>query len=159
MHSAAGQQHVTHQTTHVTEGMADKYRDQLIRQQAEFENFRKRMRREMKQNLEQANQGLLETLLPVIDNFERALSHPGESLEQFVSGVEMIQRQMMDNLERFGLAAIKAEGQPFDPTLHEAVSVGDSEDAAEDEVIEVFQPGYTLNGRLLRPSMVKVCKK
>ncbi|MEN6625942.1 MAG: nucleotide exchange factor GrpE [Candidatus Sumerlaeia bacterium] len=138
--------------------MAARLQDQLLRTTAEFENFRKRTRRDMQQNIELANRDLLEKLLPVLDNFGRALANPGTSVEALHGGVEMINKQMVDLLGQNGLQKIEALGQPFDPNLHEAIAADDSEDYPENHVIEVLQDGYTLNGRLLRPAMVRVAR-
>lgn len=137
----------------------EKMREQLLRQQAEFDNFRKRTRREEETRIQQANIKILEALLPILDNFERAIAAPGDSVESLLSGVQMIQKQFIDSLSQFGLTQIEAQGQPFDPNLHEAVAVGAEDDAEDNTVLEVFQPGYLLNDRLVRPAMVKVCKK
>lgn len=136
--------------------LAARLQDQLLRVQAEFENFRKRTRRDMAQNIELANRDLLEKLLPVIDNFGRALANPGTSVEALHDGIEMVDKQMMDVLAQFGLQKIEALGQPFDPNLHEAIAADKSEEYPANHVIEVLQDGYTLGGRLLRPAMVRV---
>lgn len=134
-------------------------KDRLTRLQAEFDNFRKRIRRDQQQQIELANQTLVESLLPVLDNFERAIATPGDSVEQLVSGLKMVHQQMVDVLQRHGLEPVEAAGQMFDPTLHEAVATEPPADGQQDgQVVEVFQDGYKLKGRLVRPAMVKVAR-
>jgi molecular chaperone GrpE len=154
--------HATHAPKHPPvaefEKTIETLRDQLVRNQAEFDNFRKRQRRDEQQRLELANQGLLEQLLPVLDNFGRALANPGESVEGLLSGLQMIQNQFGEILRQNGLEKIEALGQPFDPNKHEAVSMEVSDSVPDGQVVEVFQDGYALKGRLIRPAMVKVAR-
>lgn len=138
--------------------LAARLQDQLLRSQAEFENFRKRTRRDMQQNIELANRDLLEKILPVLDNFSRALANPGSSVEALHDGLQMVDKQLIDLLAAQGLQKIEALGQPFDPNLHEAIATDHSDEYPENHVIEVLQDGYTLNGRLLRPAMVRVAR-
>jgi molecular chaperone GrpE len=134
-------------------------KEQLIRTQAEFDNFRKRQRRENQQMVEQANKAIIEGLLPVIDNFDRAMATPGDSVESLLAGLEMVHRQLRDNLQRDGLERIGEVGEPFDPNRHEAVATGEPTDTvADNQVLDVLQPGYTLKGRLIRPAMVRVAR-
>ncbi|MCE5231186.1 nucleotide exchange factor GrpE [bacterium] len=149
--------HVHKELKHHQE-LAAKLQDQLLRTAAEFENFRKRTRRDMQQNIESANRDLLEAVLPVLDNFGRALANPGSSVEALHDGLQMVDKQLIDTLGRFGLQKIEALGQPFDPNLHEAIATDASEEYPDNHVIEVLQDGYTLNGRLLRPAMVRVAR-
>ncbi|HOE97380.1 MAG TPA: nucleotide exchange factor GrpE [Candidatus Sumerlaeota bacterium] len=137
----------------------ERLKDQLLRAQAEFENYRKRVRRDQEQQIAQAQMKLIEQLLPVLDNFERALANPGESVEALLQGLQMVQKQMSQVLEQNGLEKVPAMGQPFDPNLHEAVAT-DPADAEhpENTVTEVFQDGYRMGNRLLRPAMVKVAR-
>lgn len=138
--------------------LAARLQDQLLRTAAEFENFRKRTRRDMQQNIELANRDLLEKLLAVLDNFQRALANPGSSVEALHDGLQMVDRQLIDVLGQFGLQKIEALGQPFDPQIHEAIATDHSDEYPENHVIEVLQDGYMLNGRLLRPAMVRVAR-
>jgi molecular chaperone GrpE len=138
--------------------LSAKLHDQLLRTQAEFENYRKRSRREIKNRTDMANKELLEDLLPVLDNFNRALASPGGSVEALLSGIEMVHKQFIDHLAQHGLEKVEAQGQPFDPNLHEAVATVPSNELPENTVTEVLQDGYTLNGRLVRPAMVKVAR-
>lgn len=140
------------------EEKVERLREQLMRLQAEFDNFRKRQRRDEQQRTEMANQKLIEQLLPVIDNFDRALATPGSSVEALASGIQMVRQQLVDSLAKMGLEKTEALGQTFDPNLHEAVSMAPAGDYPENQIVEVFQDGYTLHGRLLRPAMVRVAK-
>ena len=133
-------------------------RDQVVRTQAEFDNYRKRQRRDEQQRLELANQALIEQMLPVLDNFGRALANPGDSVQTLLSGLVMVQNQFSDILRQQGLDKIEALGQPFDPNKHEAVSVDATDEVPDGQVTGVFQDGYTLKGRLVRPAMVKVAR-
>jgi molecular chaperone GrpE len=134
-------------------------KDQLIRTQADFENFRKRTSRDLQQQLELANRRLLSEILPVLDNFDRALSNPGESVDGLLGGLQMVQKQFGDILTQAGLERIEPKGEPFDPNFHEAVATGESEELPDNHVLDVLQPGYLLKGRLLRPAMVRVSRK
>jgi molecular chaperone GrpE len=131
--------------------------DQLLRRQAEFENFRKRTQREKEDFLQHATADLIRTLLPALDGFERAFKHrdpnvPGE----FYEGFELIHRQLLDALQRAGMTTLDASGQIFDPHLHQAVETAEVPDARDHEIVEEVQRGYKLRNRLLRPAMVKV---
>ncbi|MBU7014331.1 MAG: nucleotide exchange factor GrpE [Theionarchaea archaeon] len=134
------------------------YLSTLQRLQAEFENYKKRVERERIEYTEQANTALLEKLLPVLDNFERALNAESSDIHSLRKGLEMIFSQFRKILEGEGLSSIDALGEEFDPYYHEAVLVacGDYED---DTVIEVLEKGYMFKHRCLRPSKVKVGKR
>ena len=141
------------------EATIERLRDQLARTHAEFDNYRKRQKREEQQRMDWANLRLIEQLLPVLDNFERAQRNPGETVEGLLGGLEMVRRQLGEALQQSGLEMIETLGKDFDPKLHEAVSVEQpAEDQTENQVVEVFQEGYTLKGRLIRPAMVKVAR-
>lgn len=140
------------------EAIEKKYKDQIMRHQAEFDNFRRRSRKEKDDMRQVAAAETLEKLLPVIDNFSRALSSPASSLEGFVEGVKMIHSHFLSLLRDAGLEAIQAKGQPFDPNFHEAVAVDDSGEHPDNTVVETLQDGYMLKGKLLRPAMVKVAR-
>jgi molecular chaperone GrpE len=133
-------------------------KEQLIRTQAEFDNFRKRIRRDLQQQMDLANKDLIEGLLPVLDNFERALTSPGQSVEGLLGGLQMVQKQLIDILGQAGLERIEALGQPFDPNVHEAVATAQAEGVPDNHVMDVLQPGYLLKGRLIRPAMVRVAR-
>lgn len=136
---------------------AAEYLDSLQRLKAEFENYRKRMLREQSEYLTMASQGLILELLPVLDNFERALSHAAEAeAGDFGSGVQLLYNQLIDIMAKQGLTAIDPIGEPFDPLRHEALMQTDSEDHEENIIVEVFDKGYELKGRVIRPAKVKV---
>jgi molecular chaperone GrpE len=133
--------------------------DQLLRRQAEFENYRKRVERERMESHHKARADLLVELLPVLDNFERALASlqtSGADAAGLRHGVELIHRQFKDALTKFGLQPVEALGQTFDPHLHEAVTIEPTDEHKENTVIEEFERGYKLGDRLLRPAKVKV---
>ena len=133
--------------------------DQLLRRQAEFENYRKRVERERTEDRHKARADLLVELLPVMDNFERALTSlqgSGADAAGLRHGVELIHRQLKDALTKFGLQPVEALGQTFDPHLHEAVTIEATDEHKENTVIEEFERGYKLGDRLLRPAKVKV---
>jgi molecular chaperone GrpE len=137
---------------------ADKY----VRASAEMENMRRRHRQEQADQLQYANSELITKLLPVLDNFHRALDHAPEGVEgpseQLRSGLLMVVKQFEDILESEGVRPIETLGQFFDPNLHQAVTAEASVDHEEGQVIEELQRGYTLHDRVLRPSLVKVAR-
>ncbi|MBI3405014.1 MAG: nucleotide exchange factor GrpE [Acidobacteria bacterium] len=129
----------------------------LIRRQADFENFRKRVEREKKDDATRALMPLIETLLPVLDAFERALLiHGDPAIEEFRKGFELIHRQLWEALGKFGLERIAAKGLPFDPHLHQAVERVETPELPDHTVLEEMQTGYKLRDRVLRPTFVKV---
>jgi molecular chaperone GrpE len=134
----------------------DEWLDTTRRLQADFENYRKRVVREQTALVERASEGLIEQLLPVLDNFELALRSIGEEHEQVRKGVELVYAELLSVLEREGLERIEAVGAPFDPNEHEAVMQEDGDGDGEPVVGDVFRTGWKLKGRVLRPSMVKV---
>jgi molecular chaperone GrpE len=134
--------------------------DRLMRTAAEFDNYRKRMDRERRELSEYAASDILLELLPIVDNFERALQAPaGPEGEAFRKGIELIHRQMLDLLRKRGATTIDAVGADFDPRLHQAVIHEASGEHREGEVMQELQRGYMLGERLLRPAMVKVAKR
>jgi len=132
--------------------------DRYLRAVAELDNLKKRTQREREEYIRFANESLLREILPVLDNFDRALgaARAGSEAQGFVAGVELIQRELLKVLEKFGVTAYGALGQRFDPERHEAVQSVVRPDAAEMTVLEETQRGYLLNGRVLRPAMVVV---
>lgn len=131
--------------------------DQLLRKQAEFENFRKRTEKEKAEFMRFATFELVRDLLPVVDGFERALKvESDEAFDGFTKGMGLIYKQLLDGFERAGLKPIEAVGQKFDPNFHQAVSHEEHDDLEDNVVIEEFQRGYLFQGRLLRAAMVKV---
>jgi molecular chaperone GrpE len=131
--------------------------DRLARQQAEFENARKRSQKAQAEYREYALADVAKSLLPVLDSLERALGHKKDA-KDFSSGVELIYRQLQDSLDKIGVKPITTEGQPFNPQWHEAIETTES-DSQEKQVLDELQRGYTLNGRLLRPAMVRVSRQ
>jgi molecular chaperone GrpE len=137
----------------------DDYYDRLLRQTAEFENYRKRIERERRAHADQAVADLLRDLLLVVDDFDRALaSEASDASGSYRKGVELIHTKLQDLLRKQGVRPIDALGVDFDPNLHEAVLWESSPDHREGEVIGEVRRGYTLGDRLLRPSLVKVAK-
>ena len=128
-----------------------------MRLMADFQNFKRRSERERSEIYARANETIVTQLLEVLDNFERALTDENATEdENFRKGMEMIFTQMKDVLSRSGVSEIDAEGQDFDPNFHNAVMMEDTDKVESGKVSEVLQKGYTLNGRVIRPSMVKV---
>ncbi|HXE80947.1 MAG TPA: nucleotide exchange factor GrpE [Vicinamibacterales bacterium] len=135
----------------------DEYYDRLLRVTAEFDNFRKRMERERAEISERAVADLIEDLLPIIDDFERALEVESTDAA-YKEGVALIHRQLMEFLQRRGVQPIETVGVPFDPRVHQAVSYEAVPGRQDGEVAEEYRRGYKMGDRLLRPSMVKVAK-
>ena len=142
------------------EAERDLYLDQLQRLKAEFDNYRKRLQRDGEALRLRAAEGLVESLLPVIDNMERALEAAGKHEEsKLVEGVELVSEQLRSVLASQGLEEVPAEpGVPFDPTVHEAVLVQESAEHPEGTIAAVLERGYLLHGRLLRPVKVIVAR-
>jgi len=137
----------------------DDYYDRLLRKTAEFDNYRKRTDRERQQLAEAAAADLLEELLPLVDDMERALkADVGSDTTAIHKGVELIHKQILDTLRKRGVKPIESLGADFDPHFHMAVSHEPADGRREGEVIEEFRRGYMLGDRLLRPAMVKVAK-
>jgi len=137
----------------------DALQDRLLRTAAEFDNYRKRIDRERREQSDAAAFSLLSEVLPVVDNLERALQSPsGPEAAGFRAGVELILRQLVDLLRKRGVTPIEALGADFDPRFHQAVSQEASDAHRDGEVMEEMQRGYMLGERLLRPAMVKVAK-
>lgn len=138
---------------------AQEYLSSLQRLQAEFENYRKRMLKEQTYVFETANQALVKALLPVVDNFERAVSHEatGEAdFTEYRQGVELVYQYLLDVLQKEGLEVIDSLGEQFDPHCHEAMMQEPSDEHTENTCTEVFEKGYRFNGRVIRPARVKV---
>ena len=137
----------------------DEYRDRLLRQAAEFDNYRKRVERERRAHADQAVVDLLLELLLIVDDFDRALTvPPDESAAAYQKGVELIHAKLHDLLRKQGVKAIEALGEDFDPNQHQAVIHEASPEHREGEVIGELRRGYTMGDRLLRPAMVKVAQ-
>ncbi len=135
--------------------------DRLLRVSADFENYKKRSAREMEGLRKFANESLIKEMLPVVDNLERAIdssNNNGGTKNSIVEGVDMTLMEILKILEKFGVKPIESLGETFDPGFHEAVMQQESEDHAENTVLQEFQKGYMINDRLLRPAMVVVSK-
>jgi molecular chaperone GrpE len=139
---------------------AASYLDDLRRLQADFDNYRKRMLREQTNRVAAASQALVSRLLPVLDNFELAISSAEQSrdFDRMLKGVEMVFGELREVLHNEGLSAIEAEGKPFDPACHEAVVAVEEDGAEAGTVLDVVRTGYEFQGKVLRPAMVKVAK-
>jgi molecular chaperone GrpE len=135
----------------------DELRDQLLRKRAEFENYRKRVERERQQAGTDATADLLKTIIPTIDNLERALESTGAE-ETLRKGVDLTLRELFSHLERQGVRVEDPTGERFDPARHQALSHDVVPGTPEGTVVETFRKGYSLSDRLLRPAMVKVAK-
>lgn len=131
--------------------------DSLLRLRADFANYKKRIEKEKVDTISYALEGLMTNLLPILDNFERAMEN-AEGDSGFYEGVNMIYEQLIKVLSDSGLKEIECVGECFDPNLHHAVFTEEVEDAEEGTVLEVLQKGYLLKDKVIRPSMVKVAK-
>jgi molecular chaperone GrpE len=136
--------------------------DRLLRRQADFENFRRRVERERADIFEYAGMETVGALLPILDDFERAIK-AAEATEgperEYIKGIEIIYQRFVETLRKLGLEPIEAVGQPFDPNLHHAVETVDSEEYEDHTILDEWQRGYNYKGRLLRPAMVRVAVK
>lgn len=132
------------------------YLDRLARLQAEFDNFRKRSLKEQQDFRDYALAEALKSLLPILDSLDRALKTNAASLDDFRSGIELIDKQFHDALAKLGVEPIPAAGEAFDPNLHQAVQMVDTDEVEDQQVIDELQRGYRIKDRLLRPAMVRV---
>ncbi len=130
--------------------------DRLARLQAEFDNYRKRLAREQQEFRDYALADAIKQLLPVVDSFDRALATEARDSDEFHSGIELINRQLHDALAKLGVQPIAAKGEPFDPNLHQAVQMVETDEAEDHHMFDELQRGYKLKDRLLRPAMVRV---
>jgi molecular chaperone GrpE len=136
---------------------AEENHQAFLRARADLENYRRRVRKELEETAKYAPVPLVESLLPVLDNMERALSAGDDSSSNALyEGVEMVYRQLVKSLEEHGLQTIQAEGAPFNPHEHNAVMQVEAEDVEPGTVVEVLQQGYKFRDRVIRPAMVKV---
>jgi molecular chaperone GrpE len=141
---------------------AGELQDKYLRLYAETENFKKRMSRESAEREKYYNEGILKELLPVLDNLERAIAHAdenGDSGSGLSEGVKMVKKQFIDALAKFGVKEVECLGLPFDPATQQAMMQVETADYDDNTVVEVFQKGYWLNDRILRPAMVTVAKR
>ncbi|HEV7520586.1 MAG TPA: nucleotide exchange factor GrpE [Candidatus Angelobacter sp.] len=133
--------------------------ERLARLQAEFDNYRKRAAKENAEYRDYAVSDAARSLLPVVDSFTLALKNSAAKPEDLRKGVELIFKQLQDVLQRLNIERVPAQGEPFDPRVHEAIEMVETNDAPDHHVLEELQPGYRIKGRLLRPAMVRVAKK
>jgi len=135
--------------------------DKYVRLHAEFENFKRRMTKDKQEAIKFANQELIRQILPFVDNLERSLQHADESknIDALKEGIEMTIKDFLKTLEKSGLEAIPAEGEPFDPNVHEAIMQEERNDMEPNTVVQELQRGYKLHGRVIRPATVTVSKK
>jgi molecular chaperone GrpE len=132
-------------------------RQTLLRRQADFDNYRKRIEKERFEDAKRATARLVEGLIPVIDGFEHALAaHREAEYENYRKGFELIYKQLLDHLTKLGVERLDPVGKPFDPHLHQAVDRAETKDHDDGTILQVFQPGYVFHGRVLRPAMVRV---
>ncbi len=134
------------------------YLDRAARIQAEFENFRKRNTKAQQEYRDYALADAVRTLLPILDSLDNALKTNAASLEDFHAGIELIDKQFHDALAKLGVQPVPAEGEPFDPNVHQAIQMVDTDEAEDNRVLNELQRGYKLKDRLLRPAMVRVAR-
>lgn len=144
-----------------TEKKAAENYDKYLRAVAEFENYKKRAIREKADAIKYGNENLLRDFLPLVDNLDRAMEHAGncDDFEAFRQGLKMLHEQFLCCLKKYGVEIIDAAGKDFDPNVHEAMMQVESHEHEDRKVVSEFERGYLLNGRLLRPSKVCVCKR
>ncbi|HEX3153546.1 MAG TPA: nucleotide exchange factor GrpE [Candidatus Angelobacter sp.] len=133
--------------------------ERLARLQAEFDNYRKRAAKENSEYRDYAVSDAARALLPVVDSFTLALKNAAAKPEDLRKGVELIFKQLQDVLQKLNIERVPAQGEPFDPRVHEAIEMVETDAAPDHHVLEELQPGYRIKGRLLRPAMVRVAKK
>lgn len=136
----------------------DELFDRWARLQAEFDNYRKRMAREQDDFRQYAVADAVKQFIPVLDNLYLALQHDTGGAAELRKGVELIRKQMEDAMAKLGVEVVEAEGEPFDPRHHEAIEMVESDEHAENQVVDELQRGYKLRDRLLRPAMVRVAR-
>jgi molecular chaperone GrpE len=133
--------------------------DRMARLQAEFDNYRKRAAKENADFRDYAVADAARSLLPVVDNFSLALKNASAKPEDFRTGVELIHKQLQDVLQKLNVQRVPAQGQAFDPRVHEAIEMVESDEVPDNHVLDELQSGYRIKDRLLRPAMVRVAKK
>ena len=134
----------------------ERLQDQLLRTQAELINFRKRVQKERVELATMAQAELLERLVPVLDDLERAVGSDAGDVRAYQAGMEIILRTVQSVLEKIGVERLEPVGEPFDPQFHEAIARAETDEVPEGQVLEVYQPGYRLRERLVRPATVVV---
>ena len=132
-------------------------RQTLLRRQADFENYRKRIDKERADDSKRYTARFIEALIPIVDGFEHALAaHNDPAYENYRKGFELIYKQLLDNLAKLGVERIEPVGQRFDPHLHQAMDRVETDEVPDGTILQVYQPGYVFHGRVLRPAMVRV---
>jgi molecular chaperone GrpE len=132
-------------------------RQSMLRSQADFANYRKRIEKERSEDSKRATARVIEGLIPILDGFEHALAaHREAEYENYRKGFELIYKQLLDNIAKLGVERINPVGKPFDPHLHQAMDRTETTEHADGVILETFQPGYIFHGRVLRPAMVRV---
>jgi molecular chaperone GrpE len=135
----------------------EELRQTLLRRQADFDNYRKRIEKERLEDSKRATARVIEGLIPVIDGFEHALAaHRESEYDNYRKGFELIYKQLLDSVTKLGVERIDPVGKSFDPHLHQAVDRAETTDREDGTILHVFQPGYVFHGRVLRPAMVRV---
>ena len=135
----------------------EELRQTLLRRQADFDNYRKRIEKERFEDSKRATARVIEGLIPVIDGFEHALAaHREAEYDNYRKGFELIYKQLLENVTKLGAERLDPVGKPFDPHLHQAVDRAETTEYADGVIMQVFQPGYLFHGRVLRPAMVRV---
>jgi molecular chaperone GrpE len=135
----------------------EELRQTLLRRQADFDNYRKRIEKERFEDSKRATARVIEGLIPVLDGFEHALAaHREAEYENYRKGFELIYKQLVDNMTKLGVERIDPLGKSFDPHLHQAVDRAETSEHKDGTILQVFQPGYVFHGRVLRPAMVRV---
>ena len=135
----------------------EELRQTLLRRQADFDNYRKRIERERGDDSKRTTGRLIEALLPILDNFEQALSaHREPEYANYQKGFELIYRQLLESITKLGAERVEPLGKPFDPHTHQAMDRTETSEYPDGTILQVFQPGYVFHGRVLRPAMVRV---
>ena len=136
----------------------EELRQSMLRSQADFANYRKRIEKERFEDSKRATARVIEGLIPVIDGFEHALAahRDADEYENYRKGFELIYKQLLDSITKLGAERIDPVGKPFDPHLHQAVDREETSEHKDGTILQVFQPGYVFHGRVLRPAMVRV---
>lgn len=155
----------TPEQVEVSRGEADIWKENYARLLADFDNYRKRINRDLDDAKKFGNENVLKAFLPVLDNLERALSHfeksndaPPEA-KALAEGIRLTEKQFLEVLEKFQVTRVPAKGEIFDPNIHEAMGFSETDEYPEGSIVDVFQQGYFLHNRLLRPSLVTVAQK
>jgi molecular chaperone GrpE len=144
---------------------ADIWKENYARLLADFDNYRKRINRDLDDAKKFGNENVLKAFLPVLDNLERALSHFEKSksaspeAKALAEGIRLTEKQFLEALEKFQVTRVPAQGEIFDPNIHEAIGFSETDEYPEGSIVDVFQQGYFLHNRLLRPSLVTVAQK